>query len=412
MEKTSRACLWLLASLLMALPASKAQARDVRHHVTCADHYADWRSGFAPPQGADGKGKVVSLPRGSRTRIFTCPAGGHLVVMKYARLGSPLYHCGGATDGWISVWVDGTPVVERRQWGDYENCMAGEEERNAHIINRVLINDRLHLTVCEQVVEFWQDKPFAPSELLPGQTVSTSTFQGKTTYTRTAAQHCTLSDIRLDRKAKPVRVARTPPGLILSLTRSPICPAIGRQLVYFPDAHGRDQSLAAWRVRAVDRYVPSRSDIGPDGFTGEKTFALDVDNDGVPDRLIRHIFYSDTVPNQYSWVSGKTGKRYDLTGSGLDDTDPYAMGGNWPDPVLSTLHFIRWQGRTYLYLTMVGQEDGFPTTLAEYETRTAASPGTDFSGHAISRRIFEVKPDGRAVNLCNWMARKRPEEFL
>jgi len=402
-----------IAALLFVLPAiSAARADEPRHRVTCAGHYADWQSGFAPPQGADGKGKVLSLPRGARTRIFTCPVGGHLVVMKYALLGSPLYHCGGATDGWISVWVDGTPVMQRRQWGDYENCMVGEEERNAHIISRVLINDRLHLTVCERIVEFWQDKPFAPPELSPGQTVRTIPSQGKTTYTRSAGQRCLLSDINLDRKAKPVRVNRTPPGLVLSLNRSPVCPAIGRQLVYFLDVHGRDRSLAAYRVRQVDGYLPVESDFGPEGSGSDKTFTLDVDNDGVPDRLIRHIFYSDTVPNQYSWVSGKTGQSHDLTGSGLDDTDAYAMGGNWKNPVLSTLHFIRWQGRTYLYLTMVNQQDGLPGTLEDYETATGASPGTDFSGHAISRRVFEVKRDGTAVNLCNWMARKRPEEFL
>lgn len=408
-----RTCLWIMVLLLALAPRfARAQAAESDHHVTCADHYADWRSGFAPPPGAAPGGEVPPLPRGARTRIFSCPVGGHTVVMKYAVWGSPLYHCGEATDGRISVWVDGTAVIAQRQWGDYDNCMAGEEERNAHIINRVLINDRLHMTVCEQVAEYAQDKPFPPSELLPGQTVRTFVSESKTQYERSAGQHCELSDIRLNGRARLVRVARTPPGLVLALDRSPLCAAIGRQLVYFPDAHGDDRSLAAWRVQPVDSYVPAKGDFGKDGLGGETGFTLDVDNDGVPDRLIRHIFYSDTVPNQYSWISGRTGQSHDLTGDALDDSQFYAMAANWPNPVLSTLHFIRWQGRTYIYLTMVDQGDALPGTLEDYEASTGATPGTSFSGRGISRRLFAVKADGGAVNLCNWTPRKRPEEFL
>ena len=408
-----RAYLWIIGVLLAVVPGyAVAHTAEPSHHVTCAAHYADWTSGFAPPPGAEPLGQVPPLPKGTQTRIVNCPLGGHRVVMKYALWPSPLFHCGGATNGMISVWVDGTPVVTRRQWGDYDNCMVGDVERNAHIVSRVLINDRLHLTVCEQVAEYFQDKPFMPSELLPGQTVSTFLSHGRTLYTRSAGQHCDLRKITLNRKARPVRLARTRAGLILVLNSSPVCVALGRQLVYGPDRHGHDRSLAVWRIRAIDSYAPTKGDFGKDGMGGEKTFTVDVDNDKVPDRLIRHVFYSDTVPNQYSWVSGRTGQRHDLTGALLDDVQFYAMGGNWANPVRSTLHFMRWQGRTYLYVTMVGQEDGFPTTLQDYETSVGARAGTSFAGHGISRRIFEVKPDGNAVNLCNWAARKRPEDYL
>ncbi|MDV6329901.1 hypothetical protein [Asticcacaulis sp. 201] len=408
-----RVYFWILCLMLAAAPRpSAAQSAEPSHHVTCAGRHAAWQSGFDPQPGADLSGKIISLPPGTQTHIFTCRVGAHMVVMKYANMGSPQYHCGGTTDGWINVWVDGTPVVTRRQWGDYDNCMGGEDEANAHIVNRILINNRLRITLCEQIAEYSRDKPFAPSERVPGQTVRMVTSGGKTTYIRSTAQHCVLTPITIDPRAAPVRMKRTPPGLRLALSRAPVCTAIGRHLVYFPDARGRDRSLWAYRFRPVEDYVPSPRDLGQDGGLGEKVFSLDIDNDGVPDHLIRHIFVSDTVPNQYSWISGKTGKRHDITGKGLDDSQFYAMPGNWPNPVLSTLHFIRWHGQTYLYVTMVDQQDALPGTLAAYERGVGAASGTAFSGRGISRRIFAIKSDGSAVNLCNWTPRKRPEEFL
>lgn len=372
--------------------------------VTCADHRADWQSALVAYEEDNKRveGHTVDIPPGTHTIIFTCPVGGHLVRMNFAFMPTPHYQCGATADARISVWVDGAKVVDNREWGTFENCMNAQTTAGVQLA-RILVNDKLNLTVCERLFDSGRDKPYSDPELKPGQ--KNEAYQkgdGTTTY---YLQTCTLTHVTPGDDTSVPR--RTPPGLEVAFDKSPVCRLVTPDLVYLPDAEGNDPSLSGARVASVAAAV-TKADAGE---PHDNSFSLDVDNDGIADMLTLTEPAgrdADAAPYQYAWRSGASGKTYPVTGTLLKEGYIFPPG-TLSDPVFSTLGFLSLGGRTYLYVTMVGTEDALPMPLAFQEKWQGMwGPGFD----QPTRRIFELHPDGTASELCGWTPRQRPEEYL
>ncbi len=385
-----------------AAPTATAATKD----TPCHAHYAEW------PRGIYDETKA---PEGTWTTIQTCVVGGHAVRINSARW---LFHsgeCAVGSESSVSVWVDGVKVVDKRDSGDRDLCM----NNGTRVITRVLVNDRMRLTVCELTGTEGRDKPYKAAELKPGQ--SSYDYENAGEEHEYFIQECTVRPIVLDPKARDPffdgkTLKRTPPGLVLVKGSAPFCSAFTPA---FAVADAPQLASILLPLRISDKALDG-TDLKPgdDTYkTGEiAIYRLDVDNDGTPDLLtFRNLRpkitgYGPSFNGQYTWHSGATDKDYTITASLL------GAGLRWSsdvydDPLQDDLTFITIGGKTYVYKSDWMTVEGEPTyDAAELETMQGALPDDDES--FVNRHIFELRNDGKAVQVCGWQARKRPEEFL
>ncbi len=364
-----------------------------------------------PPKGQ------VDVPKGTQTGIFGCVVGGHAVRIDFTRWPVPDYHCGGTEDIEVSAWLDGASVVGKREAGDYANCMG--EANSDWRVWRVLINDRMHLTICERLIGSERDKPYAANDLKPGESsVQGTNGENDTVYLK---GRCTLTALLLDGHGhdpyfdgKTIR--RTPSAVELSSGTAEVCNALTPAM----NAANPAALLSALTGHQITHTTadgkPYDSAGKADRDTGEiVTYRLDVDNDGVTDTVTyRDISRmgddGDTVdfPGQYSWTSGKTGKTVELGGSALN------IGWRWTsnvyaDPIRDETRFIATGGRIYLYKADNLLVNSFIN--GDVAALEAVAGAQDWNT-ASSRHLYELHRYGTVTEICSWRARKRPEEFL
>lgn len=394
-------------------PAFAATApADTAAHGGCFDHYAEWR------RDDDG----APVPPGTWTTIQTCTIAGHQIRINSAYWPTETYHCGGAGPrGSVSAWVDGVKVVDNREYGLGALCF----EQDTRLITKIIVNDKLHLTVCEALGASERDTPYTPSELKAGQNnVAITDDEDPDENQDYFIEQCTLTTVSPPSGATDAYFSlRTPPGIALIDGGDAICPSVQAAFTtpqnsdeLGPYATTLPSVLDAYRTDSVTLDgKPFATASDEDKAAGEIThYRLDVDNDGVADTLTFADKTDDSgmdYPGQYSWTSGKTGQNFAITGEVLN-THVGWMTDLYPDPVRDSLTFVAAGGRIYLYRTVVGLLSSFPDAdVTEFERMTGAVEG----GSAVadgSRWLYELRPDGTARVACQWHARKRPEEFV
>ena len=408
-----------LAMLLLVFVGSVAASGPAAaitpdYGVACSPHAADWQMADAsatPPKGR------VDIPKGTTAAILGCVVGGHTVRINSVEWWAPDDHCGGTDDIQVSAWVDGLKIVDKREAGDYANCIGGSS--SDWQVWRVLINDRMHLTLCERKIGSDSDTPFPAAQLKPGETQVLGTGgEGNHVY---MIGRCTLTQITppagghdpyFDGKA----IRRTPPTVELATGKAEVCRALtpamnaATPLALRSILEGRAVTHTTGNGKPYDTAAEADRD------TGEiATYRLDVDNDGVPDTVTyRDISQlggdGDDVdfPGQYSWTSGKTGKTVDLGASALK-VDWRWTSKVYTDPLRDLTRFIAIGGRVYLY-----KADNFLVSSFIRDDVIALereSGAQDWNDQA-SRHLYALHPDGTVTQICSWRARKRPEEFL
>jgi len=423
-----RFVLLLLALVVFGAPAAYAQdgsdtPPDVdfpSDGVACTDQYADWQAGDvassanrAVPTG------TIETPPGTHTQIFACVVAGHTVRMNFANWPVETYHCGATDDSRVSVWVDGDRVVDDRSLGDYDNCMGGSEPEDNLRVWRVLVNNRMHLTVCDRLIDSDQDTPHEASDLKPGQTDEPGLDHYEGTPVHFISQ-CTLTDLSghtagADPYFDGKTIKRTPPGIELVENKDDVCAALTPAMTAQTDprlASALDAHLVSHTTLDGKDFATAPQDQQDAG--GIAVYRLDVDGDGVDDTVTvsdRGTWDPDSgldFPPQSAWKSGKSGTEYPLTGTRLN-TGIEWTSKLYDDPVRDDLSFISAGGHVYLYRADVGYISSFINFHApELETIAGAVDGDP----EPTRHLYRLSPDGTATEICGWAARKRPEEFL
>lgn len=413
----------LLAAVFAVMTAVPAFAQDAAdgdtpyYGVACGDHSADWQAAAAgntaTRQVPSGQ---VATPKGTFTQIFTCVVGGHKVRMNFALWPVEGYHCGVVDNIRLSAWVDGVKVVDNRQAGGYDSCMAPDAAANNMELWRVLIDDEMHLTVCDRLIDSEQPDPHAADDIKPGQSEEAAVNENGETYYYLS--QCSLTDLSAQPQGKDpyfdgTNVKRTPPTLDLAVSHADFCPTLTTAFLsdQIPQV---DDALPPYRKTRLTLDGKDYDTAPEDDKAGEvATFAVDIDNDGVDDT----VTYSEQLaadnpdfgyPGQYSWHSGKAGQDFAVTGKLL--ATPVRWGSTPDqDPIRDDMTFIDIAGKFYLYKADTGFISGFPNfDVAGVEAIDGAIPGDP----ASTRHIYELHNDGTAVELCAWNAHKRPEEFL
>ncbi len=357
----------LVVPLLVAARPARADM-DETFRVDCTHDYAEWTWSDARLDPSP-TAHVATKPKNTSTYIFACRMGVHDVRMNFDSQPWPWGHCGGVDIDHLSVWVDGAKIVDNRQIGEMSACQHG----NDPVPNKIIINDKLRLTMCE--IDVSSEAPPPP---------------------------CRLTTLDLSGKPKDARrtgnVVRTEPALLLVDDRAP---ALCRTLTEEANLSLRegDDDDIYWKHGMKDVYTSQDDD---QDFPRGKAFTLDVDNDGVPDTLATTVGRS---LRQFAWRSGASGKTMtvDTTLLGYENTNYFA------GEVSDFLGFVRISGKTYLYegdFGLISNYPGVPT--AEIDAMNGAAPGPQSPTH----RLFALTPDGRADLICSWAPRQRPEEYL
>ncbi len=403
--------LLLWAALLLALtvetPAHAAAPVKDAGTGGCFAHYAQW------PATDD-----ATLPAGTYTRIQTCTLGGHQIRINSADWPVETYHCGAAGElGTVSVWVDGEKVVSSRDTGLASLCF----DSDAKLVSKIIVNDKLHLTVCEALGGTERDTAYKPSELKPGQ--HNATIQdvddpdGGNDY---FIEECTLTTLKPKAGASdPYFATRTLPGIAQIGNGDAMCPAIEKAFaepVDMEDKGAYDTTLPS----ALDAYRTDNLTIDGKPFDSASEddqakgriahYKFDVDHDGVTDILTFTDKGSDEYPGQYSWTSGKSGKTFAITGTLVGDGIEWTSD-DYTDPVREGMTFIAAGGKVWLYVTEIGLVSAYPAyDVTDVERMNGAVD--DGTTPYVTRQVYELKPDGTARVTCAWGPRKRPEEFM
>ncbi len=369
--------LWLIVAALttmlgQATPAMAAPDPNPDYAVSCTANAARWDDeGDNTSSDKTSASAGVDVPPGTSTRIFICAVGGHRVRMNFAEWAPALYHCGATQDGAISVWIDDVKVVDQRSYGDYASCMADDGKGNA--VDRIIVNRLMHLTVCTD------PGPDAP----PAGT------------TRDAA-NCVLTDLSA-KIGKPKAgvstvIARTAPALILTTNTDPVCRVLDAKL----QGHMLDDTDPVEAAFSLYSGYTGSNDVQHD------TYSLDIDNDGVPDRLTYD--YEPDPENSmgvFSWQ--RSGEGPAMT---IDDTTTGIS--EWNGRFIGPIDVVRVGGKTYLYMREGAVANAMPSDdIAGFE----AAAGTSRQAFA-TRHLLKAKSDGTFTKVCEWTPRQRPEEFL
>ncbi len=372
--------LWLIVvALTMTLgPAAPSRADtddNPDYTVSCTANAAQWQESInafndeaaenAPPTPPG-----VDVPPGTYTRIFVCPVAGHRVRMNFAQAVPGGAHCGATQDGEISVWIDDVKVVDKRSYGGFANCMANDGKgKEAY---RIIVNRLMHLTVCTD----------------PGD--------GEMPLPTADAANCTLTDVsaRLGKGKSDVstQIVRTPPALVLATDTDPVCRTLDARL----QGHMLDDTDPVAAAYSVYSGYAKSNDAQHD------TYSLDIDNDGVPDRL-DYVFEPDQGSSMgvFSWQ--RSGKGPAMT---IDDSASDFM--TWNSRLVGPVDFLRVDGKTYLYIREGTVADGMPV---ENDTGPEAELGAQ-PEKVTTRHLLKAKSDGTFTDVCEWAPRQRPEEFL
>ncbi len=368
--------LWQIATGLALLacaqtaPAFAVPDKDPDYQVSCTANAAEWTEsvdasthGNAPPSGVD-------VPPGTFTHILVCAVAGHRVRMNFAEAPPSQYHCGATEDGGISVWVDDVKVVDKRSYGGYADCMA--DDGKGKDVYRIIVNRLMHLTVCR-----------TPGEFSSPDTAAT-------------APECALTDLsaRLGKAQKDVATAivRTPPGLALTAGTDPVCHLLDTRL----QGHMLDDT------DPVEAGYGLYSDYPKSEAPEHETYSLDIDNDGVADRL-DYVYepLGDSLTGVFSWQRGGKGPVLEINGN---NTGLFEWLGRFEGPVT----FVRVKGKTYLYARDTALENAMPSNdVARYEAAASTVPAP-----MATRHLLKAGSNGGFTDICDWSPRPRPEEFL
>ncbi|MGN6364633.1 hypothetical protein [Asticcacaulis taihuensis] len=277
---------WVLALTTMPLPAAANAFIDTE--ASCSQNLAEFNA-FQVGENhkrVDGKPYVYSIGKrpktypGVYTNIFACTVAGHSVRINFLTDSFGSGPCGGQPYGFVSVWFDGVKVVNRAQYNWYPSCRADPEREKR--VSRILINNRLHMTIC--YVDDW----FGQAAIKP---------------------ECVLTDLsgtRPDLSSLyygPVRF--TKPALLLVEGKPKICTATTHQLNSPAPLGGVLERLPEIPVATLSPEVKLSAP-----YKTSDT-AIDVDNDGVTDVLTFNS--TDHYDTGWQWRSGQTGKTYGLT---------------------------------------------------------------------------------------------------
>ncbi len=358
-----RAWFWALVmalSLQMAggLPARADTVDSGAAWARCTADAATWTSADDPDAQA------IDMPRGTSTEIFACPVAGHLVRMNFASFWQPHYHCGEIEDGTISVWVDGVKVVDRREYDGYAACMDLPEAKQ--VVYKIIVNRRMHMTVCATRGEADE------------------------------AKNCDLTDLsrRLPKPNPKVSavIRRTPPGLNLVKAGAPVCRALDARL----QGHMLDDTDPVTAAYGVHSNMDDLADGKP------VTYALDIDNDGVPDQLTLGLSGDNEIDlDRLSWRRGGEGADMAIDAQAVAGTD---LRGSLVDFVT----FVRVDGKTYLYKRDNSVGNALPGQAPDdWEAGVGTSPQP-----VATRHLLTAGADGRFSEVCAWAPKPRPEEFL
>ena len=407
----------LLAHPAFAQDSDNPDASETYYGVACSDRGADWQAasvGDTPARQVP-KGQV-DTPKGTFVQIFTCVVAGHKVRMNFARWPVEDYHCGLTDDIALSAWVDGVKVVDKREAGNYHDCLGIDGPYKNLELWRVLVNDRMHLTVCDRLIDSDEDKPRSASDIPQGQTEEMAQNDNGDTYY--FLSQCTLTDLSAQPPAVDPwfdgqTVKRTPPTLDLMVNQAQFCPTLTP--AFLSDSIPQvDDALPPYRQTRLTLDGKDYDTADPDDKAGEvATYAVDIDNDGVADT----VTYSEQLasqapefeyPGQYSWHSGKTGQDFAVSGAMLHTLTRWA-GPRDEDPIRDDMTFMQIEGKFYLYKADNGFISSYPNVDA---AGVEAMDGASYVDSGPSRHIYELQDDGTAKELCAWKARKRPEEFL
>ncbi len=362
-----------MTALSPAAPAMAAPDPNPDYSVSCTPNAAHWEervAAFAQEDDGTPIPPGVDVPPGTSVRIFVCAVGGHRVRMNFAESAPPHYHCGATQDGAISVWVDDVKVVDKRSYGGYADCMADDGKGNE--VYRIIVNRLMHLTVCTD----------------PGYDESSPAT--------TDAANCVLTDLsaRLGKPKADVSTAivRTPPALILTTDADPVCHVLDARL----QGHMLDDPDPVEAAFSVYSGYNGSNDAEHD------TYSLDIDNDGVPDRL-DYVYEPDRENSMgvFNWQRSGEGPAMtiDETATGISE---------WNGRFIGPVDFLRVAGKTYLYMREDSVADAMPSDdIAGFE----AAAGTS-SEPFPTRHLLKAKSDGTFTEVCAWTPRQRPEEFL
>lgn len=353
---------------VMAATVAPAQAQIVIGHGTlCTAANAQFNT-FEVEDDKRLDGKPYRFDRHSpllrgETQITACEVDGHFIRINVAAFMPGRGPCGAIPFGFVSVWLDGVKVVDRREWNEHEQCLAvlaSYADSDTVRVSRIIVNDRLHLTVCQK------------DSKVPDK-----------------AEACELSDLsggRPDPESLyygPVK--RTPHVWRLVTGPQDPCAVVTRQL----NGPAPDGGV----LRAV---LAGSKDLQGLGIDPVRSYSLDVDNDG---RV-------DTVD-----LSVMGGGDWDWRGP---DLQTFSLRKAWPEDeeLLTAMHpdsfrFVRIGGRIYAW-HINDERRGFGHVS---DGEVGANLFGDMDG-VTTRHLIELHNDGTATTVCAWTPLPHPEEFL
>lgn len=307
----------------------------------CTQNFAEWRNYESDSDDPNPATHELTAPDGTLTQILSCKVGEHYVRINYLSEPEGPGDCQAVEEGFVSAWVDGVKVVSREAFADGRDTCGVSDRHPRRLITKIIFNRQLHLTICHVLDD------------------------------GTSKEVCKVDNAVLDRRlSDPIYngpLARTQPALDLLSQSDDLCHSIDVKKI--PE----------------NPLIP-QLDYGQIGHT--QTYALDIDNDGVIDRLTREVSeFAFHVTANWRWANGKTGQSYSIS-------DAIDRG-----TVDDGLQIVTVNGHNYVKLTK---------TLGEWcymEGRCA-----DLSGDDIT--LYKVSGEGAVHELCVWRPRQRPEERL
>lgn len=341
-------------------PACADADEGANYAVSCTPTAAIWTT--VDVENGDG-GTGVEVPKGTFTRIFTCPVNGHIVRMNFSSIEQPDYHCGAVDDGTISVWVDAVKVIDKRNYDGYAECMGLPEARQ--IVYKIIVNRLMHLTICSN--------------------------QGGDND----AKNCRVVDLssRLVRHPSvSAMISRTPLSLNLVRSKDQIC-------------HILDEKL---KGHMLDEADPIEAAYGTysntDDLTDRKSaiHSLDIDNDGVPDQLtVEAIDNTEISMDRLSWKAKGLGEPHAIDAAAVNGLD-------WQGNLVDFISIISYGNKTYFYKRDNSVGNALPHEAPDWWEAIAGT----FPALTPTRHLLVAEPNGAFTEICSWAPTPRPEEFL
>ena len=331
-----------------------AQADDGEDYsVSCTADAATW-------QGSDADGTGVEVPKGTFTRIFTCPVAGHLVRMNFSSMWQPHYLCGAMEDGAISVWVDGVKVVDRREIGGYAECVGLPAAGT--VVHKIIVNRLMHMTLCAN----------------PGE-----------------AKTCEITDLslRIPKAGKNVSaaIARTPVALMMVKAGDGVCRVLDAKL----QGHMLDDADPVTAAFGVYSNMDDLVDGKP------RSYALDIDNDGVPDQLTEEADDNKEIDmDRLHWRRSGMGADLPIDGKAVN-------GLEWNGSLVDFVTLIRVDGKTYIYKRDNSVGNALPHQAPDWWEAVAGT----FAQVTPTRHLLVAGTGGAFNEVCSWAPKPRPEEF-